>query len=318
MKPLFSIVTPSFHQLEWLKICVASVRDQADALNPRIPSLSVEHIIQDGGSAKLEEFAKQIGARFFLDGSPPSVPTSFDSPPLSYHLVIHQEDDAGMYDAINRGLRKAKGDYLAYINCDEQYLPGTLRTIADTFDQHPDVDIIFGDTLLLDINCQPVSYRRVVRPSPRYLRHVSPNLFSCAMFFRRRIIDDGIFFEKKWRVIGDAVWMYRVFQKYHPYFLRQPIAAFVLTGSNLSSGTGQKTEWTQWSGNNRRSVQWLCHLLNIQQRLQKLAAGAYGRHRVETALFTPSSPEQRVPVKMALGSHWPSASTSESAASQPV
>src|SRR5256885_10883439 len=33
------------------------------------------------------------------------------------------EKDHGMYDAVNRGLRRAQGEILAYINCDEQYLP---------------------------------------------------------------------------------------------------------------------------------------------------------------------------------------------------
>ena len=35
------------------------------------------------------------------------------------------EKDQGMYDAVNRGLRRATGEMLAYLNCDEQYLPGT-------------------------------------------------------------------------------------------------------------------------------------------------------------------------------------------------
>ena len=40
------------------------------------------------------------------------------------------EKDGGMYDAVNRGYRRAQGDILAYLNCDEQYLPGALKTVA--------------------------------------------------------------------------------------------------------------------------------------------------------------------------------------------
>ena len=44
-----------------------------------------------------------------------------------------------MYDAINRGLRRASGEILAYLNCDEQYLPGALQEVAAFFEKHPEL-----------------------------------------------------------------------------------------------------------------------------------------------------------------------------------
>ena len=83
----FSIVTPSFNQLDWLRLCVASVRDQVaeeivnssllnapnqqSAINnspSAISTLRVEHIIQDAGTPGIEEFAKETGADFYRDG----------------------------------------------------------------------------------------------------------------------------------------------------------------------------------------------------------------------------------------------------------
>jgi len=77
---------------------------------------------------------------------------------------LHVESDAGMYDAINRGLKRATGDICAYLNCDEQYLPGTLRRVADYFEQHPEVDVVFGDSIVVDSELEPLAYRRVVMP----------------------------------------------------------------------------------------------------------------------------------------------------------
>ena len=49
------------------------------------------------------------------------------------------EKDAGMYDAVNRGLRRASGEILSYLNCDEQYLPGALpHAVAAYFERHPE------------------------------------------------------------------------------------------------------------------------------------------------------------------------------------
>ncbi len=91
----FSIVTPSFKQPDWLRLCLASVADQQG-------DFAIEHIIQDNcsGEAVAAVVAEFPGAQLFA------------------------EQDKGMYDAVNHGLKRTTGDICAYLNCDEQYLPG--------------------------------------------------------------------------------------------------------------------------------------------------------------------------------------------------
>jgi glycosyltransferase involved in cell wall biosynthesis len=113
-----SIVTPSYRPSVWLKLCIASVADQ---------QAGVEHIVQDAGSD---------------DGT-------LDWLPRDTRVKAFVEKDQGMYDGINRGLRRAGGDILAYLNCDEQYLPGALSTVLRFFEEHPAVDVLFGDVVML-------------------------------------------------------------------------------------------------------------------------------------------------------------------------
>ncbi len=94
-RPQISIVTPSFRPGPWLRLCMASVADQE--------AVTFEHIIQDAGS--------DDGTLDWLRAEP--------------QVRTFVEKDGGMYDAINRGLQRATGDIVAYLNCDEQYLPGT-------------------------------------------------------------------------------------------------------------------------------------------------------------------------------------------------
>src|SRR5215207_9280200 len=113
--PQFSIVTPSFRSSAWLKLCIASVADQE--------GVTLEHLVQDAGSD---------------DGT-------LDWLTTDSRVAAFVEKDSGMYDAVNRAWRRARGEILAYLNCDEQYLPGALNLVADYFAEHPEVDILFGD-----------------------------------------------------------------------------------------------------------------------------------------------------------------------------
>src|SRR5260370_32299080 len=100
--PRFSIITPSFRSSAWLKLCLASVADQG---------ISLEHIVQDAGS--------DDGTLEWLPEDP--------------RALVFVEKDLGMYDAINRGMRRAKVDFFAYLNCDAQYLPVVLNAVPQFF-----------------------------------------------------------------------------------------------------------------------------------------------------------------------------------------
>ena len=114
----FSIITPSFRNSEWLKLCIASVADQG---------VEAEHIVQDSCSPD--------GTQEWL--------------PQDRRVKAFIEKDQGMYDAINRGFRRARGEILAHLNCDEQYLPGALAAAWDYFQNHPRVEVAFAHAVVI-------------------------------------------------------------------------------------------------------------------------------------------------------------------------
>src|ERR1017187_4789896 len=99
----FSIITLSFCNSPWLKLCIVSVGDQA--------SVEPEHIVQDSCSDDDTQ----------------------DWLPHDRRVKAFIEKDGGTYDAVNRRYRRATGDILAYLNCDEQYLPGALAAVEKFF-----------------------------------------------------------------------------------------------------------------------------------------------------------------------------------------
>ena len=215
------------------------------------------------------------------------------------------EKDEGMYDAVNRGLRRASGDILAYLNCDEQYLPDALIRVQEFFTLHPNVDVLFGDAILVDPQGAPLSYRRMVLPLRSHVRIVHLNTLTCATFFRRSIIERGHFFDLSWKVIGDAAWMDDLLRaRTSMATLRHPLAAFTLTGANLAATDRGSREMERLRGGSWKAV--LAPFLSLHHRWRKWCASAYAPHAVQYALFTEKSPDQRQSFSEAkLGFDWP-------------
>lgn len=122
MLPKISIITPSFNQGAFIEQTIRSVLEQG------YPNL--EYIVIDGGSTdETVSIIKRYGDRLA-------------------HWV--SEPDRGQTHAINKGLSKATGDIIAYINSDDYYLPGAFEKVALYWLDHPDCDLIHGQCEIVD------------------------------------------------------------------------------------------------------------------------------------------------------------------------
>jgi N-acetylglucosaminyldiphosphoundecaprenol N-acetyl-beta-D-mannosaminyltransferase len=304
-----SIITASYGQLDWLRLCVASVADQictqcesgrvkgekvwaAENKNLRTfePSnlstdhLAIEHIIQDGGTPGIEEFVRVLGEdlKSRYGGNFVSELQPFELLHLrtasGYTLRVFKENDAGMYDAINKGIAKISGDLWAWINSDEQYLPETLSYVREWFGTHPDADVLCGDALLTDREGHPLSYRRIVRPLWHHTRLVHLSSLSCASFYRRSILERVGHFDTTWRSIGDAEWMARIMKAgLRIEACGKLLSTFAFTGQNTSESPLARKESEQWKTAEDAPSGWMRLPVIWGHRLRKFMAGAYGR-----------------------------------------
>lgn len=267
-----SVVTPSFNQLDLLKLCAASVADQTG-------SYPVEHIIQDGGSDT--DFTRWTSEQKFA--------------------ICHREADTGMYDAINRGFRRAQGDILAWLNCDEQYLPGTLRRVAEYFTQHPDTDILFGDVIVVDERLNPLFYRKALIPSVGQIRYNFLPTYSAATFIRRRVIDAGHFLDDSFRAIADAEWIIRLLKHgCKTGVLNKPLATFMQSDANLGQSEAGLLESRRWRATKSPIDLGLKILYRLDHHLKKILCGAYSTRRINVALYHPGEARRRT-IEMIIG-----------------
>lgn len=268
----FSIVTPSFRQLEWLRLAMASVADQE--------GVGVEHIIQDAGTDGIQEgFA--TAARFSGNDR--------------YNAQLFVEKDNGMYDAINRGLRRATGDILAYLNCDEQYLPGTLKAVSDFFGQHSDVDVVFGNVVIVDEAGRYVCSREILEPRLYHMWVCTNPLFAAATFFRRRVILEGnLSFDDRWRDVGDTVWFLELLKRgIRMAGLSRFMTTFADTGANMNLKPNAIAEGKRLARSAPLWARTLKPLWVLQYRLRRLLAGHYFPQPFEYSIYTPEHEKGR-------------------------
>jgi glycosyltransferase involved in cell wall biosynthesis len=120
--PSISIVTPSFNQGKFIERTIQSVLGQA---YPRI-----EYVIQDGGS---KDETLSILKRYLDENA------SYESMP-----------DGGQAQAINMGFSRTSGEIMGWLNSDDILLPDALRFVGDYFARNPEVDVVYGNRILID------------------------------------------------------------------------------------------------------------------------------------------------------------------------
>ncbi len=208
-----------------------------------------------------------------------------------------------MYDAINRGLQRAQGNICAYLNCDEQYLPGTLSRVEGFFGSNPEIDVLFGDAVLLNEECLPISYRKAVLPTISHLRASHLPTLSCSMFFRRRLLDRGFFFDPALKDVGDAAWVENLLAaKVKFATLPRALGCFAFTGSNRSTLPEAKKEGRRRAESGRALAR---AAIIARHRIAKALCGAYLPRRVTVSVFSLQSPERRVTKQRWVGFRWP-------------
>jgi glycosyltransferase involved in cell wall biosynthesis len=251
--------------LEYLKRCAASVADQQ--------SVRIEHIIVDN------ESDDETGA--WLNNNP------------DVKKIIQKDD--GMFDALNKGIMISKGDIIGHLNCDEQYLPGTLLKVEEMFKKNEDIDVIYGNTLLIDTQGNLLAFRKAMKP--RYNLVVASHLyiFTCAIFFRRRIINEGIHFSTDF-LTGSEMEFYLQLLKENYTFkgINEYLSVFTLRENNLSMGHIAKNERALMLEKRELFFRWMRYPINLVRMIIKIFSGAYyEKFPITYTIYTEDDLEKR-------------------------
>lgn len=165
--PLVSIVTPCYNMARYLPETIESVLSQ-DYPN-------IEYIVVDGGSTDgtldiLESYKDRL---------------SFTSGP-----------DRGPSDAAHQGLKRSRGEIVTWLNADDSFLPGAVRTAVGYFGEHPATDVVYGEGWWIDEQGAVIERYPTLRFDPEVLERdcfiCQPAAFMRASAYRRCELDPNV------------------------------------------------------------------------------------------------------------------------------
>lgn len=182
--PLFSIITVTYNAESTLPATLQSVAEQTCRL--------FEYIVIDGASS---DATVSLVEKAAIPGT-----------------IIVSEPDNGLYDAMNKGLARATGDYVIFLNAgDAFHSPDTLQHMADAAFTHDFPGIIYGQTQLVDARRKRVGDRHLSAPKCLTLNSFSNGMVVCHQAFTalRRLTSP---FDTSYRFSADYDWCIRCLQ----------------------------------------------------------------------------------------------------------
>ena len=178
--PTISVVTPVLNRHDTIAAAVDSVSSQS------VPAL--EHIVVDGGS---RDGTLDVLARY-------------------PHLAVSSGPDAGIYDALNKAIAKARGDFVAHLNADDLLAPDALSAVLAAARNKPAADAICGGAMLVDM----VGARVADLTAPRFRQSdFSAVLLGSpiinARVFRRSVYERVGQYDTRFRLLADRDFLVR-------------------------------------------------------------------------------------------------------------
>ncbi len=183
--PKFSVITVTYNAGATLEDTIQSVITQSYK--------NLEYIIVDGGSK---------------DRTPEII--------SKYKAHIHKvvsEPDNGLYDAMNKGIKLATGDYICFLNAgDELHEDDTLLMMVHSIKESEIPDVMYGETAIVDEEGHFLRMRRLSAPERLTWKSFRSGMLVChqAFFVRRELAEP---FDLQYRFSADFDWCIRIMKK---------------------------------------------------------------------------------------------------------
>ncbi len=214
--PLFSIITPSKNRAHLLETAIHSVRVQNYS--------NIEYIIMDGGSTdNTVELVKKYP-----------------------EIKIFSKADNGMYEALNRGLKKVDGQIIGFLNSDDYYADDVFNNISQLFNENQQLDAVIGYAEVFSVSPdQEIESSEIIQPlreEPLWNLMTGVPAFN-AWFFRKEVFEKIGDFDTTLKFAADRDFLIRFYLKEMKYvFLDKTIYCYRSHSGSMTIDAEKRNE----------------------------------------------------------------------------
>jgi glycosyltransferase involved in cell wall biosynthesis len=199
--PLVSIVTPTFNQSHFLRDTIESVLEQNYE--------GVEYLVLDDGSTD----------------NTPQILADYNG-----RVEWESQPNMGQTPTINKGWQRSRGEIVTWLNSDDTLLPGALEKVVAYFNEHSEVDIVFGDTIFTKEDGTPIerSKRRSAFDYKTFVVECDNPIAQPSAFIRRRVVDEAGLLDPHYYYFMDWDFWLRAGLNHKIAYLPEPLSTYRL------------------------------------------------------------------------------------------
>lgn len=189
----FTIITCTYQAENELERTLRSVLEQTYK--------DVEHLIVDGASTDATLRLTQAYV------------TESQAQNNEHQVMVTSEPDKGLYDAMNKGLKHATGDYVLFLNAGDTFpSESTLTQVAASAERASVLPgVLYGDTDIVDNEGRFVRHRRLSPPKKLSWKSFMQGMLVCHQaFYARTDLAKKVPYQLKYRYSADVDWCIRV------------------------------------------------------------------------------------------------------------
>lgn len=205
MKPEISVVIPTYNRKKLVLEAINSILQQ----EPK----NYEVIVVDDGSTD--------GTAEYLES-------------LKLPIKVNRKENGGVSSARNLGIKSSRGDYVAFLDSDDLWLPGILETQLGFLRSHTNIPLVYVDEKIeIDGKIIEVTRFTMKKFTPEEMSHFdlpalgqSPAIQTSAIMVRKSVFEEVGYFNEDLRVNEDIDMWNRISEKYELGYIDRPLAIF--------------------------------------------------------------------------------------------
>lgn len=212
-----SIITPTFNQANFIERTIESILSQDHA--------DIEYIVMDGGSTDgTVEILKKYSDR----------------------IIWKSKKDNGQSDAINKGLKIATGEIVAFLNSDDTYEAGAISAVINFFNENPTKKWAYGKCKIIDEHDREIRrpitiYKNLLLKKYSFAKLLTENFISQpATFWKKELHGEIGYFNEEEHFCMDYEFWLRIGQKYPAGVIDRYLANFRYYANSKSGSVNKK------------------------------------------------------------------------------